>query len=246
MGSHHWPQTHPGEHKLTLSGHADVVNSVDFSPDGRTIASGCRDGNVYLWDAITGAPKRPDTRRGGGATLGDRLRTAFSGASKQALLGHSGSVESVAFSPDGATIASGSSDGTVHLWGSGTSDYKRLFIGYSGGVNIVAFSPDGRTIAVGSEDNAIRLRDALTGIHKQILTGHTGKVTSLAFSPDRRTLASGSLDGTIRWWDVDTGQQQTLKEHSDEVNSIAYSPDGFTLASGSHDGTILLWDVSGE
>ena len=160
------------------------------------------------------------------------------------LEGHTNYVSSVAFSPDGKTLASGSSDNTIILWDVATGGYLKTLSGHSENVLSVAFSQDGKILASGSSDNTIRLWDAVTGQHQKILTGHTDSVFSVAFSPDSKILASGSLDNTIRLWDVATREYKTLTEHSENVWSVAFSPDGKTLASGSLDGTIRLWDAN--
>jgi len=161
-----------------------------------------------------------------------------------ALSGHTGSVYSVAFSPDGRLLASGSSDWTIRLWDVGTGQVVRTLSRHTDSVYSVAFSPDGRLLASGSWDRTIRLWDVGTGQVVRTLSGHTYSVSSVAFSPDGRLLASGSDDRTIRLWDVGTGQVvRTLSGHTYLVNSVAFSPDGRLLASGSSDRTIRLWDV---
>ena len=245
----------------TLEGHERSVNSVAFSPDGSTLASGSWDGTIRLWNAVTGEHKTtlegywgvlfvafsPD-----GSTLASgsddtiRLWNAVTGEHKTTLEGHEGDVNSVAFSPDGSTLASGSSDRTIRLWNAVTGEYKTTLEGYWG-VLFVAFSPDGSTLASGSDDT-IRLWNAVTGEYKTTLEGHEGDVNSVAFSPDGSTLASGSSDRTIRLWNAVTGEHKTILEgHEGDVNSVAFSPDGSTLASGSSDRTIRLWNaVTGE
>ncbi|EED12693.1 WD-repeat protein, putative [Talaromyces stipitatus ATCC 10500] len=162
----------------------------------------------------------------------------------QTLTGHSESVNSVAFSSDGLTLASGSSDQTIKLWNVKTGQELQTLTGHSGWVRSVAFSSDGSTLASGSYDQTIKLWDVKTGQELQTLTGHSDLINSVAFSSDGSTLASGSYDKTIKLWDMKTGQElQTLTGHSESVNSVAFSFDGSTLASGSHDRTIKLWNV---
>ncbi|TEU14702.1 MAG: TIR domain-containing protein, partial [Anaerolineales bacterium] len=207
-----------------LHGHTDWVRSVDFSPDGRTLASGNADGTIILWDVATGQP------------IG------------QPLTGHTKEVRSVDFSPDGQTLASASEDNTIILWDVATGQpIGQPLTGHTEEVRSVDFSPDGQTLASGSRDLTIILWDVVNCRPiGQPLTGHTEEVRSVDFSPDGRTLASGSYDNTIILWDVETGQPvgQPLTDHRASVYSVAFSPDGRTLASGSQDLTIILWDVA--
>jgi WD40 repeat protein/serine/threonine protein kinase/DNA-binding XRE family transcriptional regulator len=161
---------------------------------------------------------------------------------------HTDRVWSVAFSPDGKILASGSDDQTIILWDVATHRPIGLPLsGHTSPVNSVAFSPDGKLLASGSDDQTIILWDVAT--HQPLglpLTGHASWVRSVAFSPDGKTLASGSHDKTIILWDVATHRPigAPLQGHTDWVRSVAFSPDGKTLASGSNDKTIILWDVA--
>ena len=162
---------------------------------------------------------------------------------KATLEGHTDNVWSVAFSPDGQMLASGSWDQTVRVWDVETEQLLHALTGHTHHVTSVAFSPDGQTLASGSWDGTIRLWNPHTAKSKRTLTEHRDGVTSVAFSPDGRILASGGADQTIRLWNTTTWRvEKTLTGHTHVVESVAFSPDGDTLASGSRDETIHLWN----
>jgi serine/threonine protein kinase len=168
------------------------------------------------------------------------------------LTGHDDIVTTVALSPNGETIASGSRDGTVRLWNMETGDLIKTISVQGNFINTVAFSPNGSIIAsgigwvgkFGGTGGEVRLWDNKTGNLLRTLVGHEGVVLSVAFSPNGQTLASTGMDDTLRLWNPQTGELlQTLKGHQGDVTSVAFSGDGNLIATASTDSSVRVWNA---
>jgi WD40 repeat protein len=256
--------------RAPLQGHTGTVRSAVYSPDGTTLATGSYDRTVRLWDATTGqeqailrghpsevycvaySPDGKTLASGGGGVDGQRrwvgcevrLWDVKTRQEKAICKGHIQAVTSVCFSPDGKTLASGSSDNTVRLWDLATGKQTGFL---KGAPAPMCFSPDGKTLASGSPAKAtVKLWDVTTGREKVVLKCDTGWFLSLAFSGDGKILASASDDGIVRLWDVSTGQEKAvLKGHTGSVSCVCFSPDDRTVASsGDLDRTLRLWEVT--
>ncbi|MXV73839.1 hypothetical protein F4Z99_06140, partial [Candidatus Poribacteria bacterium] len=214
--------------------HEHYFTDVAFSPDGKMIASaiGGRDGQIlYFWDVETG----------------QRLRT---------FTEHGYDINSIAFSPDGQTLAIGSQytiqgddGGDLTLWDLDTGTLLHTLVGHGYYIIDVAFSPDGQTLTSASGEGTLRFWNVETGQLLYTSNDHTTNITDVAFSPDGRRLVTVSgdyhvgTDPTIRLWDIGTRSLlYTITGHL--FYSVDFSPDGQILASGSHDGAIGLWDIN--
>ena len=163
------------------------------------------------------------------------------------LRGHEDDITSVAFSPDGQWLASGSYDHTTSLWNLTDPTIDSIILkGHTDRVTSVAFSPDGQTLATGSNDTTIRLWNLMDITSSPIiLEDHTGGITSIAFSPDGQSLVSSSSDGTIHIWNISalTIDSVTFAGYKGQLSSVAFSPDGKWLALGGASEIVLLWDI---
>lgn len=161
------------------------------------------------------------------------------------MQGHTGQVKSVAFSPDGKLVASGSVDNTMRLWEVSDGELLRTMQGHPFPVLAITFSPNGTTLATGSSDSVVRIWRVTDGQLVTALSGHAGKITSVDYSPDGRFLASASEDYTVRLWRLlDNRPIDVIDEGMSQPNRVVFSPDGKMLAWGEQNGKIRIWRIS--
>jgi WD40 repeat protein len=213
---------------VSMPAHEPLAFAVDFSPDGKWLASGGRDSVIALRNPATGEVLRK-------------------------LSGHSGIVYDVAFSPDSQHLASAGGDGTVKLW---AVDSERPVASYNAtagrflAIRSVAFSPDGRQVASGSEDGAIRLWSTADQKVQHAMTLPM-PVLCVNYSPDGRLLASctgynqrTNVPGSLRLWDPSSGRQVAeLEGHTTEIKRVVFDATGERLASAGSDRSVFLWSV---
>ena len=173
--------------------------------------------------------------------------TAATAAHK--LPGHTSWIYSLAFSPDGRTLASGGWDEWIRLWDLETGTQRAVLEGHKSEVYCLAFSPDGKTLASGSANNTsvVKLWNVATGDEQTELVGHKNVVHTLGWSPDGRWLASGGYDRTVRIWDVNgnptaAGLQATLGGFNQKLYSVLFAPDGQTLHTVQADKVTRSWN----
>ena len=250
-------------HTDTLTGHTNNVIEIAFKDNG-TLISGGLDRILRAWNVATGRQRwEKDVGNavyavalpshnphfiayGGEDNYNIRMRYSDDGDWRGEVVGHTFSVQSLAFKPNSYVLASGSRDKTILIWDVGKNTnlrHVRTLRGHTDYVLSVAWSPDGRTLASASQDGTVRLWNPNNGINFAVLRGHTEWVGGVAWSPDGRILATGGGDNTIRLWDPEThGIRRVLRGHTSSVRSLAFHPNGQTLASGSRDNTIRLWN----
>lgn len=252
-------------------GHSESVNSIAYSPNGQLLVSGSSDRTIKVWStdgtfikslAIPYDPNgqltdvlsvaiSPDSILVAAGVEQYRNQTEFGavqiwrisdGQLVQNFTGYSQAVNSVAFSPDGQYLATGSKDRSVKVWRMADGTLVSSRFDHAQQVKAVAFSPDGQWLASASDDMTANLYRTSDWGLERTLTGHTNQVLSVAFSSDSLRMSTGSWDQTVRLWNVSDWSPAFSLPHGSGVGAVAFSPDGKTLATGTWDHTIRLWD----
>jgi WD40 repeat protein len=159
------------------------------------------------------------------------------------FIGHAWYVTSVAISPDGTKIATGSADWEARLWNARDGTTLQVFSGHAGPVNSVAFSPENSKVLTGGDDGVAVLWSAADGSEITRFTGHAGPVLSVAFSPQITKVLTGSADGTAKLWNAATGALIRSFNCGSTVSCVAFSPDGNEILTG-YGRTTRLWNVA--
>ncbi|HTU21751.1 MAG TPA: protein kinase [Gemmataceae bacterium] len=262
-----------GKLRTTLQGHPEGATAVAISPNGRQLLSGGRDKSVKLWPStptnrfvisprlmLTGHKKQvwfavpsPDGKRlvtggdDGTMRLWNVRPDALHFSYRMPDVG-----QSVAFAPDGRTLAASCNNGSIHIVDLATRKSGTILVGHTMPVVSIAFSPDGKKLLSTAgvwrnqqRPGEMKLWDVAAGKELLSFTGHEAIIPRVAFSPDGKTAASASLDKTARLWNLATGKELfVLKGHRSGVTSVVFSADGKTLLTSSSDRTIRIWDVA--
>jgi WD40 repeat protein len=247
-----------GTELLALRGHADLVKSASFSPDGTRVVTASWDKTARVWNARSGTELRDFCGHAGPVTAasfspdGSRLVTASSdqtarvwdarsGAELLALHGHAGPVTAASFSPDGARLATASQDNTARVWDARSGAELLALRGHTHWVYSASFSPDGSRLVTAAGEQA-RVWDARSGAPLLTLPGH-GYLQGASFSPDGSRLVTAAGD-QARVWDARSGAPlRTLRGHTNGVFCVSFSPDGARIVTASDDGTARVWDT---
>lgn len=245
-----------GQRRWTLRGHhGQNVTGAAFLPDGKRMVSIGRDSEATIWDTTTGRttavlrgaeqpPRAVATAPDGHiAVAGEDTRILYyngQGKLERIFKGHRDFVNSLAFSPDGRTLASGSADTALILWSVDTGQALRT-LPCGAEINALAFSPDGKRVAVGTADGLVGLWET-GGRLVRIFSGHSAAVRSVAFSRDGQRLASGGEDAKVAIWSLPDGKLRKTLAETSPVNGLAFGQ-GRHLFTGGEDDRLDDWDA---
>lgn len=195
------------------------VFSVAYRPDGREIATGSRQGEVYTWDVTSGA-----------------VLAKWDGPT--------GMVRGLAYSPDGARLAAGGEDGAIYVWTAGSTPL--VLRAHTGPITGLAFNRDGAVLATSSKDGTVELWDMASGTAGPSLIGPEWgvEILDVAWSPSGDRLAASDLQGRVLIWDRQGVLQSVWDPGSYWSYSVDWSSDGRWIAAASYDGSVRLWDAT--
>jgi WD40 repeat protein len=231
-----------GDWRLTgvLEGHSHWVRSISWMP-----TTDIPEHALPRWAESVRSDKKSELDvyklASGSADKTVRIWSVANKSTLATLSVHRDDVRSVAWSPDGSILATGSYDSHICLW-ERLSEKSRSLRQHRGGILSLAWSPDSQVLASGSDDHTIALWDRATEQSHLLPRTHKNWVSSLSWSPDGELLASGSTDSTIVVWSRSRELPLMILEgHTGGIKCIRFSPDGRILASKSRDGTVRFW-----
>lgn len=245
------PDTLPSVCFYTVMNSTKTVTAIDLCDDSSLLGTGFSDATIKVWSLVPQKLKslKPaevlaDIDRDADDVL-HRMMDEHSGETSKFLLGHSGPVYGLSFSPDRAMMLSCSEDGNIRLWSLQTWTCLVCYKGHMYAVWQVKFSPQGYYFASGGHDRTIRLWTTEQSQPVRLFVGHFSDVDCLVFHPNSNYVGSGSSDRSVRLWDCLTGNcVRLMTGHKAAVAVVAFSPDGRFLASGGLDQRVLLWDIA--
>jgi len=260
-GSLTWSASGQINAKKTLQETNHEIISVEFSHDGKYMATIGSDHNVIIWNTetdviyrtLSGLKKRPNT-----VVISDDNKKIFSAGEDRIISmwdllsmkvekrfeGHKKSIKTIDINPDGTLLASGGEDRVVKIWDVSTGNTVFDLDGHTKDVNDLKFSPDGNQLTSGSADGTIIVWHVPSGRLISKANAHEGWVRCLDYSHDGSFIASGGYDNLIKIWrSDDLSPVKTLTGHANWVQSLSFSPDDQYILSGGHDQLIILWDL---
>ena len=232
-----------------LSDYTELVRALAFAPDNSLLASGSTDSTLRFWD--TTAAREVLTLAGDSNLINALAASSPDGVPMpgwdprtERLLAASpedpGRIRSLAFSPDGATLASGSADGKIRLWEVETGRLRSTFSAHDGLVLALAFSPDSETLTSGGSDTLIRRWEFGRQHLISVLRGHTASVNALAFSTDAELLVSGGRDACVQLWEMDDADPIATFQVEEYVQALAFSADDEKLMYVTQAGSLFV------
>jgi WD40 repeat protein/serine/threonine protein kinase len=260
-----------GDALRVFAGHTNTVTAVAFSPDGQFVISASADATIRIWDKRTGLEPRVLAHPAQVLSLtiaGDLLIASdydFESGSNHLILwnwrtgqelrrfeGQRDAIYSVAISPDGRSVLSGSGptgpfsagENELVLWDLESGAVLRRMRGHKDAVFHVAFRPDGKSAVSSSADSTLMLWDLETGDALSTLRGHSTFAYSFAISPSGDRVFSASFDLSVILWDLDRAQEiRRFHGHAGPVTSVQFLSDGRRVLTGAVDKTLRLWDI---